>query len=197
MIGEAGRPRSSTAFAPSAASPTTSLAPLLFHTSGFPWPVVIAAAPNWDLISGDTEIQLFRRLTPIPPEEARRATQIALAEMLPALLEMDYRRFCEAITAMSMVGFKRAEIESRGAPCKNFLDTLRGVGLDGVSMSSWGPACFGFAPDDRVAHDALELLSTKHQTIGFQTMARVASSALVRLEDSAPVPVEDWLTEVA
>lgn len=143
---------------PSAEVRLPGLPPLLFRHS-FPWAILVGIAANMEPVSGSLEASLFEKYTPIPGHEALAAIRIAHTELSSAVAEGDFRSFCDSIAALRELSFKRCELEFRGAAGMVAIKRIEDTGAGGVSMSSWGPAFFGFfssAADAQAAADALE-----------------------------------------
>lgn len=152
------RPIGKLGFSPSSSSIANETAPLLFHRASLPFFPVIALGKGWPLIFGDTERQLFSELTPIPNDEAANCARAVYMDLQAAAAEANYQAFCEAITALTRIGFKKREISYRGTLVSNLMGLMQHIGLDGVSMSSWGPTCFGFTRDPDMARHAADRL---------------------------------------
>jgi beta-ribofuranosylaminobenzene 5'-phosphate synthase len=144
LIVDGGRRRSQKQTpVPSAQQSFPGLPPLLFNRS-FPWAVLIGIAADMEPVSGPLEANLFRQHAPVPEREALEANRIVYSELVSAVAETDFAGFCEAVAALRQLGFKRREVEYRGAQGEAVLKILAKTGAQGVSMSSWGPAFFGF-----------------------------------------------------
>ena len=136
-------------FEPSSTTMSPILAPMIFHDQ-FPWWTVVAIASGMDPVSGAVESELFKRYTPIPVTESLESYRAA-SELMAAIREPDFDDFCRSIRAMRAVGFKRRELAFRGRQGNEAIRRIEKIGTQGVSMSSWGPAFFGFARSAREA----------------------------------------------
>ena len=160
IVFDGGKQRSSSrvAFEPSSVSACSDLAPLLFHRASLPFYPVVALGRGWDLVYGDVERRLFAELTPIPTHEAAECARTVYMDLQSAVAMADYDAFCEAISGLSLIGFKRREIAYRGDNAAQLLQLMTRSGLRGCGMSSWGPTCFGFARERAMASQAANLL---------------------------------------
>jgi beta-ribofuranosylaminobenzene 5'-phosphate synthase len=160
LIVDGGHPRSNKPTAhPSAEIKCPALPPLLFNHS-FPWGVLVGIAANMEPVSGSLEGSLFRSYTPVPEREALESIRVVHTELASAVAENNFPNFCDSIVALRELGFKRRELEFRGAAGKAAIRRVESTGAKGVSMSSWGPAFFGFfseVADAQSAADALKV----------------------------------------
>lgn len=136
-------------FAPSSATRTPMLAPMIFQDR-FPWWAIVAIASGMNSVSGAAESQLFERYTPTSVIESLENYR-AVAELTAAIRDEEFSDFCRSITTLRASGFKRRELEFRGHQGGEAIQRIERVGAEGVSMSSWGPAFFGFAQSAREA----------------------------------------------
>ena len=144
LIIDGGHPRNEKRVPqPSAEVSLPGVPPLLF-SSAFPWAVLVGIAANMEPVSGSLEGSLFKQYTPIPDHETLEAVRIVHTELSSAAIESDFRGFCDSIVALREISFKRCELEFRGAAGKEAVLRMEDTGAEGVSMSSWGPAFFGF-----------------------------------------------------
>lgn len=130
---------------PSSASVGAGIPPLVGRYE-FPqdWPVLVVV-PNARRIHGAIEEQLFDEVCPIPMSDVRSASHIVLMMMIPSLLERDVASFADALNRLSVLRWKKFEIEAQDAIVSKVIDGLRAEEGLGVGMSSWGPAivCVG------------------------------------------------------
>jgi beta-ribofuranosylaminobenzene 5'-phosphate synthase len=138
---------------PSSIARASRLAPLLFSSS-FPWWVVVAEASGMIHVSGELEKQLFDKYAPLPWAETLETLGAVFSELVPSVVEQDYYGFCGAVVRLRGCGFKAREVAFRDERGAAALRLMEEAGLDGVSMSSWGPAFFGFAESEPAAQSA-------------------------------------------
>lgn len=146
-----------TSLGPTVACNGVKAPPLLARLSFPEWGICIGIPRRGKVICGDTEIDLFRRGTPVPESEANQICQIILMGLLPAVATSAFEDFCIALEQNRQLGLKRFEIEF--SECREEIRALERAGLRGVSMSSWGPAVFGFAPSVKIAEGSAEQLN--------------------------------------
>lgn len=130
-----------------------SLSPLILQQP-FPWTTVVAIARDMDPVFGALEASLFRSLTPTPRIDALRAYEVLLSQVIPSISGGDLDGLDVAMRELREIGFKRREIAYRGHSAVRALGEFDDAGLLGGSMSSWGPAFFGFAPSAEAASRA-------------------------------------------
>lgn len=133
--------------------------PLLGRFKFPPWGICIGIPNNTPALSIDQETQAFRQLVPIPLWEVERACRIVMLGILASVRYRDFGLFATSVEELRSVGFKKREIEFRGGNTARAIRVFEQAGLRGVSMSSWGPAIFGFAPTIERAHQISETLS--------------------------------------
>lgn len=126
--------------------------PVLLSRYEFPdWGIVLVRPASDLRVSGVRERELFKALTPIPLREVERLCSHIMLQLLPALIDRDFRSFCQANEEIRKLGFKRREIDHAGPAVKKCIQTMARSGLQGISMSSWGPLLFGFSPNSKSA----------------------------------------------
>ena len=107
------------------------------------WRFVLVRSPGLVGISGEAEVAGFARLKPMPAETTDRMCRILLMDLLPALAQLDFEGFAEALYEYGqVVGGYFARIQ--GGPfadpaMKSMCEWLRPRGLRGVAQTSWGP----------------------------------------------------------
>ena len=162
--------------------------PILFSRTTLPFQPVIVHARDWHLVHGDQERSLFGSFAPISNEQADRVARIMFQDLMSSAATEDYDGFCQALEELQLVGFKRRELEFRGKAANRIGEVLRGAGLRGVGMSSWGPTWFGFAKDttsaDEVVADLLQspLIETAWHS-------HFAPAAQLQLDDGPVRPI--------
>lgn len=128
--------------------------PPLLAGHDFPeaWRILVLIPVLVRTISGRDEEQAFRRLPPEPEDAAGRMARIVLMRLLPALVEADLAAFGAALAeAQEIVGACFAAVQE-GAfhpEAAGIAARLKEAGATGVGQSSWGPAIYAFARDER------------------------------------------------
>ncbi len=143
------------------------------------WVVVVPGAPPG--ISGASEDHAFQTLPPAPQGLVEQVCRRLVMQLLPALIEQDIISFGEALTAIQqLVGDSFAAIQ--GGRYANTLSSdliayLLARGAHGAGQSSWGPAVYALARDDRHAASLLESAQDylAHSGHGEAHLARAAS----------------------
>lgn len=133
-------------FAPSRFASEAALAPLLFW-SRFPasWTVVIYVPREFAGLSGEEERRFMQLNTPVPRDEVAAVCHTVLMEMLPALKEEELGPFARSVERIQSIGWKachwrRPDLHGLSEVAARLGDT----GIQGVGLSSTGPALFGF-----------------------------------------------------
>ena len=144
-------------FLPSSASKARP-APVISRLDFPDWKIVLAV-PNITGFYSRGEIDLFRRVCPVPLEDVREICHLVLMKMLPAVVEEDLDDFIFAVSRIQRLGFKRAEIDMYGDLIWNALDIALG-------MSSTGPCVY--AVTDTNARDVERELKGYFESKGFE-----------------------------
>lgn len=58
-------------------------------------------------ISGNKEVNIFKKYCPIPLRDVEKICHIILMKMLPALIEKDIEEFGDCINKIQNLGFKK------------------------------------------------------------------------------------------
>lgn len=188
ILFDAGRTRTGECFTPSADVKIFESSPLLYSKDSLPFIPVLVQPKNWPLIFGTLEKELFARLTPIPSKEAIACSKYIFDDLRMATEQDDFDYFCETISKISKIGFKKREIEHRNPLANLVFKTMRDSGLEGISMSSWGPTCFGFARTESAALDAVKYLSGRVE-IDSAWSAEFAPGARLRRNYGTALPL--------
>ncbi|ODS42679.1 MAG: hypothetical protein MSIBF_05095, partial [Candidatus Altiarchaeales archaeon IMC4] len=169
-----GRGQEKESFLPSSVS-NARPAPILARYD-FPW-WFVCAIPQSETVHGTTEVNLFQKYCPIPECEVEKLSRLVLMKILPAVVENDIKAFGEGVTRMQETGFKKIEVglnKTAGQLIEEFLK----AGAYGAGMSSFGPAVFGIAEDER---HALEL---KEKVGGYLSKKRIHHDLFVTKADN-------------
>lgn len=123
------------------------------------WPILVMLT-NGRPLGGQKELDWFRSVTPIPPEESWRTSHLVFMGLAPAVLERDFDAFCAATNEITFTGyFKRAQIAYQGEAVTSVLEAGRAEpSVSAIALSVTGPACFAFPRDpEAAAHWAEDL----------------------------------------
>jgi beta-RFAP synthase len=167
------------------------LAPLLARVA-FPenWRIVLVLPHAPPGRHGPIESQIFERWRAQGPdtEQTGALCRLALLGMLPALLEKDFRAFCEALHDFNARSGERWAAIQGGIYASpglaEMVAAIERLGIRGVGQSSWGPALFAAVEDEGQARalatylhgDSSLRLGQVLVTRGFNWGARVVSS---------------------
>jgi|GEM_PF-4545944 len=122
---------------------------VVIEAAPFPsWTVVLALAANLEEFTMRQERELFASSAPVPEREVGVATYHAVMGIWRASRIARFDDFCSAITGLRKIGFKKREIHVRGRRIERIFELLHRAGLNGISMSSWGPLAFGFCKNE-------------------------------------------------
>ena len=147
FVVEGGHPANASAEEPDAPPPL-----LTRHEFPEDWRIVLLLPAAARTISGAAEEAAFRRLPPVDDTTSGALARIVLMRLLPALVERRLRPFGEALAGVqAILGTCFAAVQ-KGVfhPAGALLaQSLKQAGALGVGQSSWGPAVYAFAADER------------------------------------------------
>lgn len=129
------------AFSPSAASRMPP-GPVLFRRDFPDWHIVLAI-PNTKGVHDAEEVDIFKKVCPIPLKEVQELSHVILMQMLPALIEEDLESFGRAVNHFQTVGFKKREVELQPRPVLDAMKYMQDNGASGSGVSSFGPVVYG------------------------------------------------------
>lgn len=129
------------AFSPSAASRMPP-GPVLFRRAFPDWNIVLAI-PNTKGVHDAEEVDIFKKVCPIPLAEVQEISHVILMQMLPALIEEDIDSFGRAVNHFQTAGFKKREVELQPQPVLDIMKYMQDNGASGSGVSSFGPVVYG------------------------------------------------------
>jgi len=132
------------AFLPSAASKLPP-APVLVRRDFPDWDIVVAV-PEQKGASQTNEVNIFKKVCPVPLHEVEKLSHVILMQLLPALSEEDIITFGKSINAIQELGFKKREVKLQPVS-KELMQILRDSGAHGAGMSSFGPTVYAIGED--------------------------------------------------
>jgi beta-ribofuranosylaminobenzene 5'-phosphate synthase len=111
------------------------------------WFFVIVVPETDPGLSGEKELDAFRKLPEMPPSHVEKVSRLVLMKMLPALVEKDIISFGEALTEVQrLVGESFAGIQGghfANPLSEQIINFLLERGAAGAGQSSWGPTVYG------------------------------------------------------
>jgi len=128
-------------FSPSAASRMPP-GPVLFRRAFPDWNIVLAI-PNTKGVHDAEEVDIFKKVCPIPLAEVQEISHVILMQMLPALIEEDIDSFGRAVNHFQTAGFKKREVELQPKPVLDAMKFMQDNGASGSGVSSFGPVVYG------------------------------------------------------
>lgn len=129
------------AFSPSAASHMPP-GPVLFRRDFPDWHIVLAI-PDTKGAHDAEEVDIFKKVCPVPLREVQEVSHVILMQMLPAIIEEDLESFGRAINHVQTVGFKKREVELQPEPVLKAMTYMQDNGASGSGVSSFGPVVYG------------------------------------------------------
>ncbi|MBN2110942.1 MAG: beta-ribofuranosylaminobenzene 5'-phosphate synthase [Methanosarcinaceae archaeon] len=162
-------------FSPSSAS-RADPAPVIFRHDLPDWDIVLAV-PDTQGAHDAKEVDIFRKVCPIPLNEVQEVSHIILMKMMPSIVENDIEAFGHAINHIQSLGFKRHEVQLQHPAVRDVMSLMQESGAYGAGMSSFGPAVYGVV-DSRedaayIMEDVQEYLD---RTIGGTVMVTRANN---------------------
>ena len=153
-------------FLPSSASKVSP--PPVLARYDFPkqWNIILAIPEVNKSVSGQHEIDIFEKYTPVAIEEVERICYLTLMKMMPAVLEEDLSSFGDAVNQIQQLGFKKVERNLQKDIINQTINYMKQEDIPAVGMSSFGPTCFGItdANVNKIERDLREFLG-KDSTI--------------------------------
>lgn len=153
------------------------------------WRIVLITPGGAAGLSGQDESAAFDRLPPMHPGTTAELCRLALTELLPALQAGDCDAFGEAVFEYGrLVGDYFAPVQGgvyAHPQMAELVEHLRSHGIRGVGQTSWGPTVFAICPDNSVARNLAEQLSTDPRWRGgrVQLARPLNSGAAVEIEE--------------
>ncbi|GBE17847.1 4-diphosphocytidyl-2-C-methyl-D-erythritol kinase [archaeon BMS3Abin16] len=138
-------------FLPSSKS-TAKPAPVLARHAFPDWKIALVT-PRGEEVSGQREVDIFKRHCPIPTADVQILSHLILMKMLPSVVEQDITSFGESVNEIQNIGFKKIELERQNQAVKDLLKRCQKASF-GAGLSSFGPTIYC------IVDDAAELSET-------------------------------------
>jgi beta-ribofuranosylaminobenzene 5'-phosphate synthase len=140
LVGDSGRAGSSAAFRPSSASASLAVPKVLYRVD-WPsqWQVAVMRLKNAVGISGNDEVEFFRRETPFPRAEAALAALALSFELPGCVMDRDFDGLRDCLSEIRGCGFKSREMLLQPLSM-DLISALEDNRLLAVAMSSFGPS---------------------------------------------------------
>jgi beta-ribofuranosylaminobenzene 5'-phosphate synthase len=163
------------------------------------WRVAIFVPRNEQGFHGQIEEKAFDALGEEDPRRvegfAERLSRILLLEILPALVEQEFRTFARAIGEFGSVAgefFRPAQGDVFASPqIRSVVEALADAGFEGAGQSSWGPAVWALAENEREAWRAIDAVRARFRDrLLFDVVTRVRKhGATVASDRDRPIDV--------
>jgi beta-ribofuranosylaminobenzene 5'-phosphate synthase len=171
----------------------TGVPPLITHLD-FPaeWSVLVILPETEPGLHGDTEVQAFAKLPPIPDALTDRLCRLVVLGLLPGVVERDLGAFGTSLTELQhLIGQCFAPAQG-GRSLRPDLESIArylvAEGLKGVGQSSWGPALYGFSEEPPEARSAILKGLTARLNLppaaAFWTTASATGATVLREDDA-------------
>jgi len=155
------------------------------------WRCVVAIPRSSEGVSGDSEMQAFRELSPPPLREVEHVAHLLVMSLLPALVDGDLLAFGSAITEIQRINGRWFAPAQGGpfasGPSTELISKMSEWGAAGVGQSSWGPAVYGIVDGN---DDAAQLADSVRRLLNGSGAVYVnefaATGARVSLLDPSP-----------
>lgn len=119
------------------------------------WRFVLITPRTATGISGEAEIEAFRRLPPVPSKTYERLIDIARNNLIPSAALQNFESFSAALDAYCFeAGMCFAEVQGgpyNGEVLTEIVRQVRSLGIAAVGQSSWGPTLFAILPTQQAA----------------------------------------------
>lgn len=152
---------------------------VLVHRVAMPraWRFVLITSGERQGLKGDAEVEAFAKLPPVPSDVTGALWSIVERELLPAISREDCDAFGEALYRFGRMAGECFEVV-QGGPYANsavarIVEAVRGLGVQGVGQSSWGPTVFAVTPTEAAADELVtELINRQFAARSAITIAR-------------------------
>lgn len=141
---------------PSSVAQSPEVPSLLSRTEMPEWPLALIK-PRW--LIGQTQQQereFFAATLPLTTEDTRHSLDVATLGIQAAVMERDYRAFCDAVKQMQQTRWKSAEWQLYPATLLDLGRLLNARGADCVALTSLGPTLAVFGTSEVLARILLE-----------------------------------------
>jgi beta-RFAP synthase len=130
------------------------------------WRVIVVLDRRTEGIHGRDEQAAFARLADFEAASAGEICRLVLVKALPALAELEFGPFGDAIARLQEIAGDYFAPVQGGAPYAStavarVMEELRRHGARGTGQSSWGPTGFAFAPSAKEARRLCDLTQEK------------------------------------
>jgi len=120
------------------------------------WVVIAYPKKRRGIYDEITEVEEFKKRTPIPPEESAKAVRIAYMLIIAGIAEKNYARFAKGINEIQKVGFKRIEVEIQPAAVTELMEEMRKI-FGNSGLSSMGQAVYSIVLEKHVRKKLSEI----------------------------------------
>ncbi|WP_406656191.1 beta-ribofuranosylaminobenzene 5'-phosphate synthase [Methanolobus sp. ZRKC2] len=163
-------------FSPSSAS-RADPAPVIFRHDFPDWNIVLAL-PDTQGAHDAKEVDIFRKVCPIPLNEVQEVSHIILMKMMPSIIENDIESFGHAVNHIQSLGFKRHEVKLQHQAVRDVMALMQESGAYGAGMSSFGPAVYGIVDNKEDAAYVMEDVQDHlDRTIGGRVIVTKANNS--------------------
>ena len=134
------------------------------------WRILLITPKHPLGLHGKHEVAAFEQLKPAAAETTAALHRIAEQKILPAAREVDFNKFAQSVFEYGhLSGSSFASVQ--GGPYASpqiaaGIDRLRGLGVQGVGQSSWGPTMFAFCVSQDDAEKLANLLPQYQEFTG-------------------------------
>lgn len=119
------------------------------------WRFVLARPSCEAGLSGQVELQAFRKLPPVAASISNRLVALARASLVPAAVQGDYTALSEALYEYGCgAGLCFSELQGgafNGPEVTSLVERIRSLGVRGVGQSSWGPTVYALLNNEERA----------------------------------------------
>jgi beta-ribofuranosylaminobenzene 5'-phosphate synthase len=122
--------------------------PLLFSNVHMPnWPIGLFIPNDIKFTPIEKERTLFKNTLPLLDSEVYETAYHSIFGIAAAVVDHNFKDFCDAINILQFCAWKRAEISLHGDRISTYMKELRNLGCTAVGMSSVGPLLYFFSND--------------------------------------------------
>ncbi len=146
------------------------------------WRIVLVISPGSPGLHGSEEREAFQQLLAegVPMAQIERLCRLTLLGLLPALIELDFKGFGEALFEFnSLAGQAFAKFQGgtyASARIAELIQYIRNQGIPGAGQSSWGPTVFAVTEHESQANDLVRKVREKFSLQKHEVVVTAASN---------------------
>ena len=156
------------------------------------WRFVLVCPSDQNGLSGQDEEKAFRTLPPVPASTTDGLCREVLLHLIPAARQGCFDEFSESLFRYGRLAgdcFAKSQGGTYATPrVEQLVGSIRQMGVQGVSQSSWGPTVFAVLPDEQAATALVQQLHEQPTADRLEIVVTKANRTGARISDSQIAP---------